>query len=307
MPEHFADRLMAAVATRGAPCTVALDPLYEHLPPALQSGKGGDDGTRLADIEQFCMQLLDVIAPIVPSVKVNSAYFERYHAAGIALYDRLIQQASRLGLVVIGDVKRGDVGHTAQMYAQAHLRGDHGNSQNIADAVTVSGYFGIDGVQPFLDECRVYGRGIFVLVRTSNPSAAAMQDLRTSDGRRVCEVIADQVAMWSEQEGAVGRCGYSYVGAVTATRDPAAAARLRALMPKSILLVPGYGAQGGSAADFLPYFNRDRSGAIVAAGRSIIFAHQDAARATIAGGDWRRCVEHAARDFVSDVARLLQS
>lgn len=306
MPEHFADRLTAAVQKRGAPCVVALDPVYENLPPEMLTA--GSESEQVALMERYCEQLLDVISPIVPAVKLNSAYFERYHAEGVDAYDRLILRASKLGLVVIGDVKRGDVGHTAEMYARGHL--DSGSfvgrtDRGVADAVTISGYFGVDGAAPFMEACRREGRGIFVLVRTSNPSAADIQDIRAADGRTVSEIVAGQVAHWADGEGAIGRCGYSFVGAVTATRDAVHASRLRELMPRSIFLVPGYGAQGGKAADFLPYFNLDGAGAIIAAGRSVIFAYRETANATTSGGDWWRSVEKACRHFVEDVSNAL--
>lgn len=309
--ENFADRFLQAAAARGAPCAVALDPVFTSLPAAAAqaSAESRDARAELDAIVQFSRRVLNVIAPIVPAVKINSAYFERYHADGIAAYDRLVAAASTLGLLVIGDVKRGDVGHTAEKYAAAHLC-DAGCSAGSAgalapDAITISGYFGLDGAAPFMDIARERGKGVFVLVRTSNKSAAAIQDVVTQDGRKVHEIVAAEVAGWAGGESMIGRAGYSCVGAVVATRDSKDAIRLRAAMPKSLFLVPGFGAQGGRAEDFLPYFDASGRGAMIAAGRSVIFAHAEPKYRSQFGNNWERCVEQACRDFAADIRRVI--
>lgn len=309
MQVHFADRLCQAIEAKGNPCVVALDPVYAHLPSAVTGrGRGvASINEELDAIIVYSRRVLNLIAPIVPAVKINSAYFERYHAAGVQAYDALIAEAAALGLLVIGDVKRGDVGHTAEQYARAHLEASDRlsvgvDSVGIADAVTVNGYFGADGVRPFIDAAKSQGRGVFVLVRTSNPSAAGFQDVATSDGRKVHELVAAQVSEWSQGPGCLGSRGYSLVGAVVATRNAADARHLRRVMPRSFFLVPGYGAQGGAAADFVPYFNADGFGALIAAGRSVIFSHQDEALLARHGGSWEACVAAACRTFAADVA-----
>ena len=311
MSKVFADRLWDAVQRKAAPAAIALDPVFESLPseftgPSKSRGQSSAS-SQLDAIGRFCREVLSLIAPLVPVVKINSAYFERYRDQGVGEYFRLVGEASRKGLLVIGDAKRGDVGHTAQMYAAAHLDGSFfPNSPESAapDAVTVSGYFGLDGVKPFIDLANAQGRGLFILVRTSNPSAESIQDAVLKDGRKVHELVAAEVARWAEDPASLGRCGYSSVGAVVATRNAGDAAKLRSLLPKSWLLVPGYGAQGGRAEDFAPYFKTDGSGALIAAGRSVIFSHQSAAYRDRFGNDWRACVEQACMDFVEDLRRV---
>lgn len=297
---HFSDRLLTAIDARRAPCTVALDPVYESLPAAVR-----ESAAPLEAIRRFSTRVLAIIAPIVPSVKINSAYFERYYDQGVGLYHELVRAASAAGLVVIGDVKRGDVGHTAEMYAKAQLA--RPDAEGVADshtpdAVTISGYFGLDGAKPFIDTAVRDQRGLFVLVRTSNPSAAVIQDVPTADGRKVHELVAGEVARWAEEPRTIGTRGYSCIGAVVATRNKADAGKIRAAMPRSIFLVPGYGAQGGTAEDFRPYFTADGTGAIIAAGRSVIFAHE---RPEYQKMTWEQAVEAACRAFAADTAVLM--
>lgn len=301
MPDPFADRLFDAVRRKASPAVVALDPVFSSLPDEYRKN------TEIKAIADFSREVLDIIAPLVPVVKINSAYFERYREEGIREYYRLVSDASRRGLLVIGDVKRGDVGHTAEMYAAAHLDGSFAQDSKdsaVPDAVTIGGYFGIDGAKPFIELAKTQGRGLFVLVRTSNPSAAAIQDSTLQDGRKVHELMAAEVARWATESGTLGHCGYTGVGAVVATRNAKDAAKLRSLMPQSWLLVPGYGAQGGSAEDFAPYFKADGGGALVAAGRSVIFAHLTPQYRERCGPRWQACVEQACRDFVDDLRRV---
>ncbi len=304
MTDCFADRVTQAVAAKRSPCVVNIDPVSERLPAPFRSASSAD---ALDGIGAFCSRVLHVVAPIVPIVKINIAYFEPYRAPGIEAYDVLVDEAARLGLLVIGDVKRGDVGHTATMYAQALMTPHHPAGQAdlaAVDAVTINGYFGADGVRPFIETARETGKGVFVLVRTSNPSATEIQDIATRDGRKMHEIVAALVAQWAQDESMMGACGYSAIGAVVATRSRDDAARLRAAMPRSIFLVPGYGAQGGAAEDFAPYFHVGGAGALVAAGRSVIFAHERAAYRERFGEDWEGCVEQACLDFAADISRV---
>ena len=311
MAECFADRLIESIISKGTPGIINIDPVIERLPERIACKRSESESSpseALALLEDFSRRLIGIVAPLVPAVKINIAYFEPYHGSGVQAYYELVQYASDAGLIVIGDVKRGDVGHTATMYARAQLGGSGGPSAASAptpDAVTVNGYFGWDGVKPFVDIAKAEGKGVFILVRTSNESAASIQDLTAADGRKVHETVASLVDGWAEASGTLGTCGFSSIGAVVATRNPADAAKLRAAMPRSILLVPGYGAQGGRAEDFLPYFNDDGVGALVAAGRSVIFAHESAKYRDRFGDDWERCVEEACRDFVSDLGRVV--
>lgn len=307
MKSHFADRLNAAINKTGMPGVVALDPVFERLPASLKKGvRGGDRSGELSAITTFCRESIPIFAEHLPAVKINSAYFERYQAAGVAAYHALVAESRRNELITIGDVKRGDVGHTADQYAAAHIAAhpDPRINDGIPDSITINGYFGWDGVKPFSEAAVAGGRGVFVLVRTSNESAATVQDVVTADGRKVHELVAGLVARWAADRHAIGSSGYSAIGAVVATRNAQDAARLRELMPQSIFLVPGYGAQGGTAEALKPYFKSDGSGAIIAAGRSVIFAHEAPAHAAKLGDDWKSCIEAACRDFKADLRRV---
>lgn len=304
MSHTFADRLVAAIRAKKTPACAGLDPVLERLPAEFRATPPRDHADAAARLLAYGREFLRLVAPHVPVVKINIAYFERYHAPGIAAYDALVRDAQAAGLLVIGDVKRGDVGHTADMYAAAQLAADADGAA--PDAVTLNGYFGRDGVLPFLNVARDQDRGVFVLVRTSNPSAAALQDQRLADGRKVHELMATQVDEWARESATIGDHGFSSIGAVVATRDAADAARLRALMPRSCFLVPGYGAQGGRAEDFAPYFRHDGLGALVAAGRTVMFAYEEAACRQRHADDWRACISTACRAFADDLARVIR-
>lgn len=297
MTSNFADRLLAAIEDKGSPVCVGLDPVYERLPEAIAEPQA-DAQRRVAQVGQFCRELLEIVAPIVPAVKPQIAYFELLGHRGVELYYEMVALAKQLGLIVIGDIKRGDIGSTAQAYATAHLRGDM-----CPDAVTVNGYFGTDGLAPFVDACRDEGKGAFVLVRTSNPSAAAVQDFANADGVPFYEHIASQMAQLGSAQELVGDRGYSCVGAVVGATYPDEARRLRQIMPQQLFLVPGYGAQGATAADCAASFKPDGTGAIVNASRSVIYAF---AADGAPSGDWRIPVSDAAKAFAEDIASALR-
>lgn len=301
MTDHFADRLVLAVRDKGAPACVGIDPVCERLPESLRPTRP-DAGAAAAALHEFGRRVIDVVAAHVPAVKINAAYFERYRAAGVDAYFALVQHAADRGLIVIGDAKRGDVGHTAELYALAGLA-DHPDAGRGPDAITVASYFGIDGVKPFLEICRTQHKGVFVLVRTSNPSAAGVQGIVDANGTMVSERVAALVAGWASAEGLVGTGGYSAVGAVVSPRDVAETRRLRALMPRSIFLVPGYGAQGVPADALTACFNDDGLGAIVNASRSVIYAYEGAGGET----SWESSVERACRALVADVRRAVEA
>ena len=305
MADHFADRLLAAIDEKGSPVCIGLDPVYERLPKSLQE-EVRDEVERTEQIGIFCYEVLEVVAPIVPAVKIQSAYFERYGSVGVDLYEQVTSFAADLGLVVIGDVKRGDIGSTAQAYAAGHLQGlfsPYGATGAKSDAITVNGYFGADGLAPFVDAALENGKGIFVLVRTSNPSAADIQDFTGADGVKFYEHIAGQVARIGAAEGLLGESGYSCVGAVVGATYPEEARRLRQIMPKQIFLVPGYGAQGATADDCAAAFKSDGTGAIVNASRSVIYA---GGGEQYAATNWQEAVEAAARAFAEDISRALK-
>jgi orotidine-5'-phosphate decarboxylase len=208
-------------------------------------------------------------------------------------------------MMVIGDIKRADIGHSAARYAEAHL----GGQANLpaADAVTVNPYFGVDGVRPFLDIARREGRGVFVLVQTSNESAAEVQGLTFPDGLSLCQKIGERVRGWAEHPELMGRCGYSCVGAVVSPRDLPSTERIRTMMPNCLFLVPGFGAQGRTAEEVAKCFRPDGYGALVTASRSVIFAHREARYRDRWGDDWRSCVRQACEDFIAEVRKVIKA
>jgi orotidine-5'-phosphate decarboxylase len=291
--ENFADRLHAAIEQKGSPVCVGVDPTYDRLPAPFRLEPAGKS-EKIDAIERYCLELLDIVAPIVPAVKPQSAYFEAYGSAGVRTYFKVVREARRLGLMVIGDVKRNDIGSTAEAYAAGHLA-----ETDSADAVTINGYLGSDGIDPFVKTAAPTGKGVFVLVRTSNPSGAQVQDFAGADGKKLYEHVAERVAEMGAKAGLVGRCGMSCVGAVVGATWPAEAKRLREIMPQQIFLVPGYGAQGATAADCKASFRKDGTGAIVNASRSVIFAYT---QKEYTGMDWKHAVETAAKAFAKDIA-----
>jgi len=299
---HFADRLFAAIAAKGAPVCVGLDPTYARLPEALRE----PDATPRQQIDAigvFCRSVVELVAPHVPAVKPQIAYFERYGSDGMAAYYQAVAAAQAAGLTVIGDVKRGDIGSTAEAYADAHLRGISGGAAAdtpAPDAITVNGYFGADGLQPFVAAAQAEEGGLFVLVRTSNPGGAAIQDFEGAGGKKFFLHMAEQVAQLGDGESLVGRCGYSCVGAVVGATYPDEARLLRQAMPRQVFLVPGYGAQGATADDCAAAFDAEGHGAIVNASRSVIYAF-----ATNTEVPWQKAIEQAARAFAADIARAL--
>ncbi|MBS3734683.1 MAG: orotidine-5'-phosphate decarboxylase [Phycisphaerae bacterium] len=291
MVENFADRLLGAIDAAGAPVCVGLDPRAERLPDALRGGAGA---LPLDAIRTFCLGVLDAVAGVAPAVKPQIACFEALGPAGYELYFELVAEARRRGLLVIGDVKRSDIGSSAELYARGHLAADPA-----PDAITVNAYLGDDTLAPFVEAAAAAGKGLFALVRTSNPSAPQVQDVTDANGATVYEHVADLVAAAGADERLIGARGYSAVGAVVGATYPDEACRLRERMPQQIFLVPGYGAQGATAGDCAAAFKADGTGAIVNASRSVIYAFADE---RYAGRPWQDAVADAARRFADDVA-----
>jgi orotidine-5'-phosphate decarboxylase len=300
-PTLFADRLAAALDAAGSPVCVGLDPVYEKLPSALRCGTGGlasqqADAGPVAAIARFCEGVLQACRGVIPVVKPQSACFERYGPEGVALLRHVCLRARELGYLVLLDAKRGDIGVTAEHYAAMAF------GQMQADAVTLNGYMGPDTIEPFLKDP---SRGVFVLVRTSNPGSDAIQSLRLADGRTVAELLADHVA--SLGASSVGTCGLSGVGAVVGATKPTDAAALRARMPRQVFLIPGYGAQGGTADDLRRMVipgarSAGTSGLLVTASRSVIYAF---ASSQGEAPDWAGAVHAAARGFSAEVRAVL--
>lgn len=287
MPQHFADRLLDACKTKGAPVCVGLDPVLERLPDVF----GKNDP--IAAIELYCLGVIDAVCDLVPAVKPQSACFERYGAKGVAVYHEVVAHAKAAGLVVVGDAKRGDIGTSSAHYAHGLLADPHG-----CDTLTVNGYLGGDGVEPFMQVAEAQGKGLFVLVRTSNPGGDAIQSLPLADGRTVSEAVGDVVAELGSR--CVGESGYSNVGMVVGATKPEDAAKLRERYSQQLFLVPGFGAQGGGAEDVRACFKPDGTGALITASRSVIYAFEQGDR------NWQRAVAVAAEQLRDDVSGILQ-
>ncbi len=304
MANNFADRLTQAIKDKGTCATVGLDPVYSKLPKQLIERKDLNDETDLPAaldaVFEFCTKVLRVIGPLAPAVKINSAFFEKYFWEGVENYYSLIQEAEALGLEVIGDVKRGDIGSTAAAYAEGHIK----NSEFVdmedviaPDAITVNGFAGLDGIIPFADAAVEEGKGIFVWVRASNPSAGILQDFADADGRKFYEVLAEQVATLACEPKYMGKCGYSSIGMVVGGTTAETTQGLREQYPHIIFLAPGYGAQGACAEDCLKFCRDDGCGALIPASRSIIYAFDNPKYSEQFGDNWEKCIEHAFLDM----------
>jgi len=276
---------MEAVKAKGNPICVGLDPRLDKIPGTLKKRALAVENTtplRAAAeaIIAFNKGIIDAVHDLVPVVKPQIAFYEIFGYEGVRAYEETLKYAKSKGLLTIADAKRNDIGSTAQAYAQAFL-GEvevfSGEDEVItpvfdADSLTVNPYLGIDGIKPFIEECSKYDKGIFVLVKTSNPSSGDLQDLMIDGGATVYEIVGGLLDSWGADE--IGESGYSFVGAVVGATYPEQAKKLRRLMPNNIFLVPGYGAQGGGAEDVKPCFNKDGLGAIVNNSRGITFAYE---------------------------------
>jgi orotidine-5'-phosphate decarboxylase len=307
MSDLFPDRLLAAIEKKGSAICVGIDPIYEMLPDAVLTGPRDADNLEGAidAIFKFTTGVLKTVAPHVPVVKFQSAYFEKYLWEGVEAYYSLIQEARELGLLVIGDVKRGDIGSTSSAYAAAHLaeqQFDEMNDVVMPDAITVNPMMGMDTLEPFIKAAKDFDKGLFVLVRTSNPGSSATQDVKLADGRTWSEALADLLAPMAAGPGMVGDSGYSALGAVVGATQQSQIESLRKRLPQSIFLLPGYGAQGATADMTRAAFTNGR-GAIVSASRSILYAHRDAKYAGKA--DWQSAVLSAVEEMKGDLAGVI--
>lgn len=273
------DRLIDKIISRNNPSVVGLDPTPEMIPEGMKRRYFEEFGHSTEAVEkmfvEFITNIIDGIADIVPAVKPQIAMYEKFGERGIAAYNTICGYASEKGLEVIGDIKRGDISSTAAAYA-SHLNGaDIGGTTVrtwLEDAVTVNPYLGTDGIRPFTDACAAAGKGIFVLVRTSNPSSSEIQLLELADGRRLYEHVGELTAKWGAE--LIGAHGYSEVGAVVGATHRSEGEHLRRIMPHTFFLVPGYGAQGGTAEDVAGFFDKDGIGAIVNSSRGITAAYK---------------------------------
>jgi orotidine-5'-phosphate decarboxylase len=290
MNTPFADRLAEAVLSKGSSLVVGLDPDPARFPEAHQgTGVGQDREATAAAILAFNTAVIEEVAPFACAVKPQSAYYEAWGAPGVMAYEATINRAHEAGLLVIGDVKRGDIGSTAKAYAAGHLL-----APGSSDAITVNPYLGTDSIDPFVQAARDVGGGLFILVRTSNPSAADIQDLQIETGT-VHEHVAGLVNRWGADD--VGTHGFSSVGAVVGATRPQELARLREAMPKAWLLVPGVGAQGGRASDIACAYDERGLGAVVNSSRGILYAFGEPS-----ASNWRGAIASAARALRDELA-----
>ena len=269
------DRLIDGIIAMQNPTCVGLDTLFDYLPDEMKAGaKTFDDVCER--VFEFNKKLIDTLRDIVPSVKVQIAYYEMYGVAGMKAYEETLKYAAEKDLVVIADAKRNDIGSTAACYAKTFLGettvNDRAYKAFPADYVTVNGYLGTDGIAPFVEECAKNDKGIFALVKTSNPSSGELQNLLLENGQTVYEYMGALVEKWGETT--IGKYGYSAVGAVVGATHPTEAARLRQVLPHTFFLIPGYGAQGGNAEMLKSCFKADGLGGVVNNSRGILCAYK---------------------------------
>ena len=300
------NKLIDKIQKTHAPIVVGLDPMMDYIPKQIQEKAFQEYGETLEGaaeaIWQYNKGIVDATYDLIPAVKPQIAMYEQFGVPGMAAYEKTVTYCQEKGLVVIGDIKRGDIGSTSEAYAIGHLGtvkiGEHVYSPFTEDFVTVNPYLGSDGVKPFLKVCKDTDKGVFILVKTSNPSSGEFQD-RQIDGKPLYEIVAEKVAEWGED--VMGE-DYSYVGAVVGATYPEMGAALRKIMPKNYILVPGYGAQGGTGKDLAPFFNEDGLGAIVNSSRGIICAYQkDPYKEKFSSVDYADASRQAVLDMKEDL------
>jgi len=304
---NFADRLVAACREKRSVSCVGLDPVFEHLPSPLKKRAEILDQPLAAAAEacyEFCCRIIDAVAALVPVVKLQMACFERLGPSGVSYVNPLVRRARRNGLLVILDAKRADIGHTAESYALSSIGTVEAAGGRVpvfdADAVTVNPYFGSDSIEPFLRVCRSSGKGVFVVVKTSNPSSAEIQDIETKEGP-LYRAVAKLVREWGK--GLVGKAGYSSVGAVVGATHPRDLEALRKELPGVVFLVPGYGAQGGRPDDVVGGLDEQGLGSLVNSARGIIYAFARQPYASTFGEDR---YEEAAKQAAVEMNRALK-
>ena len=269
------DTLIKGIQEKDNPTVVGLDTSFDYLPEEMRAGVADSKGAAEA-IFAFNKKLIDAVADVVPAVKVQIAYYEMYGVEGLRAFAQTLQYAKAQGLIVITDAKRNDIGATAECYAKAFLGETPVGGSSLrafdSDFLTVNGYLGSDGIKPFLSKAPNGEKGIFVLVKTSNRSSGELQDMKLENGKTVYEYMGALVEEWGST--LVGECGYSCVGAVVGATHPAQAEILRREMPHTFFLIPGYGAQGGTANDLKVCFKADGTGGIVNSSRGILCAYR---------------------------------
>lgn len=304
------NKLVTKIQKTKAPIVVGLDPMLNYIPEHIQKRSFGEFGETLegaADaIWQFNKEIVDATCDLIPAVKPQIAMYEQFGIEGLKAFQKTVDYCHEKDLVVIGDVKRGDIGSTSAAYATGHLGrvqvGSKVYSTFNEDFATVNPYLGTDGIKPFVDVCKEEKKGLFILVKTSNPSSGEFQD-RVIDGRPLYEWVGEKVAEWGS-----GHMGdrYSYIGAVVGATYPEMGKVLRKVMPKSYILVPGYGAQGGKGEDLVHFFNEDGLGAIVNSSRGIIAAYKQEKYAKFGEENFAEASRAAVIDMVEDINGALE-
>ncbi len=304
-------KLISKIQKTQAPIVVGLDPMLSYVPDHIQQKAFAEYGETLEGaaqaIWQYNKEIVDSVYDLIPAVKPQIAMYEQFGIEGLRAFKKTVDYCKSKDLVVIGDVKRGDIGSTSAAYAAGHLGKVQVGSNVYAgfdeDFVTVNPYLGSDGVKPFIDVCKQEKKGLFILVKTSNPSSGEFQD-RLIDGKPLYELVGEQVAKWGAD--CMGDT-YSYVGAVVGATYPEQGKALRKVMPKSFILVPGYGAQGGKGADLVHFFNEDGLGAIVNSSRGIIAAYKQEKYAKFGPENFAQASRAAVEDMAADIRGALEN
>ena len=305
------NKLISNIRKTNAPIVVGLDPMLNYIPEHIQKKAFAEFGETLEGaaeaIWQYNKGIVDATYDLIPAVKPQIAMYEQFGIPGLIAYKKTVDYCKSKDLVVIGDIKRGDIGSTSAAYAVGHLGQVQVGSKKYAgfdeDFATVNPYLGSDGVKPFMDICKEEKKGIFVLVKTSNPSSGEFQD-RVIDGRPLYELVGEKVAQWGDE---LMGDEYSYVGAVVGATYPEMGKVLRKIMPKTFILVPGYGAQGGKGADLVHFFNEDGLGAIVNSSRGIIAAYKQEAYAEFGELNYADASRKAVEAMIADIDGALQN
>lgn len=306
------NKLVAKIKKTGAPIVVGLDPMMKFVPEHIQKKAFAEFGETLEGaaeaIWQYNKEIVDHIYDLIPAVKPQIAMYEQFGIPGMTAFKKTVDYCKQKDLIVIGDIKRGDIGSTSEAYAVGHLGKVTVGSKSFygfnEDFVTVNPYLGSDGVNPFIKVCKEEKKGLFILVKTSNPSSGEFQDRLLSDAgnRPLYEVVGEQIAKWGQEH--MGD-SYSYIGAVVGATYPEQGKILRKIMPKSFILVPGYGAQGGKGADLVHFFREDGLGAIVNSSRGIIAAYQQEKYAFFGAEHFAEASRAAVEDMIADIAGAL--
>ena len=305
------NKLVDKIKKTNAPVVVGLDPMMSYIPEHITKKAFDEFGETLEGaaeaIWQYNKGIIDNTYDLIPAVKPQIAMYEQFGVPGLVAFDKTVKYAKEKDLVVIGDVKRGDIGSTSAAYATGHLGKVQVGSKKYSlfdeDFATVNPYLGTDGIKPFIDVCKEENKGLFILVKTSNPSSGEFQD-RLIDGRPLYEYVGEKVAQWGEE---VMGDNYSYVGAVVGATYPEIGKVLRKVMPKSFILVPGYGAQGGKGADLVHYFDENGLGAIVNSSRGIIAAYKQEAYASFGAEHFADASRAAVEAMIKDIDGALQA